>query len=257
MARPLVLLPFLALAGAPPGRQEAPPAQAAPPAPSYDATASDPAATGFLTGVVDKRLYSVEAGGATKLVATVHAAWDGRPDVPPPIDFEVACDYAAGSVTSRPLAPPPDAVKALLPSLYSLAHTVFAFRPSRSDGSFIVTTAQEGELTRLDYKPRSAVSNDRGRSEWYKADGTPVRRRYESLTASGTVALREVVPEFTEADGRLLFKSMKAADPKVRLALDFEYEKVDGFRVLKRLVQTMDDLHLALDFKVKLEVAPK
>lgn len=256
MARPLVLVPLLALAGAPPVRQAAP-APAAPQAQSYDRTASDPAAIGFLTGVVDKRLYSIEAAGATKLVATVRAAWDGRADVPPPIDFETSCDYAAGSVASRPLEPPPDSLLPLLPSLYALAHSVFAFLPSRADGSFIVTTAQEGELTRIDYKPRSALSTDRGRSDWYKRDGTPVRRKYESLTASGAVAIREVVPELLEADGRLLFKAMKAADPKVRLSIEFEYEKVDGFRVLKRLIQTMDDLHVVLDFKVKIEVAPK
>ena len=264
MLRPLVLVPMLALAGlagASPSRQAAPPAapgQAAPPSQNYDSTASDPAATGFLTGVVDKRLYSIEAAGATKLFATVHAAWDGRADVPPPVDFETACDYAAGSVTSRPTAAVPDAVKPLLPSLYALAHSVFAFNPSRADGSFILSTAQEDELTRIDFKPRSSLSTEKSHSEWYRRDGTPVKRKFETMTATGAVAVREVVPEFTEADGRLLLKSMKAADPKVRLSIDFEYEKVDGgFRALKRLVQTTDDVRVVLDFKVKIEVAQK
>lgn len=255
MVRSLVLVPLLGFAGTPPPQQAAPPAPA--PTPTYDTTPSDPAATGFLSGVVDRRLYSLEAAGATKIVATIHAAWEGRADVPPPIDFETTCDYATGAVSTRPLAEPSEAAKALLPSLYALGHSVFAFRPSRADGSFIITMTQEGDLTRIDYKPRASNSNEKGHAEWHQKDGTPVRRKFETLSATGATAVREVLPEFTEVDGRLMVKSMKAADPKVRLSMEFEYEKVDGFRALKRLVQTMDDLRIVLDFKVKIEVAPK
>jgi hypothetical protein len=251
------VIPLLSSFVAPPARQAAPAAPAAQAAPAFDKTPSDPAAIGFVTGVVDKKLYSLEAAGATKLVATVHAAWEGRPDAPPPLDFEVACDYLGGSITSRPLATPAEAVKPLLAPIYALGHTVFAFLPSRAGGSFVLTTAQEDELTRIDYRPRNSASNEKGHSEWHKRDGTPVRRKFESMTAQGTVAVREVVPEYTEADGRLLLKSMRAADPKVRLSLEFEYAKVDGFRVLKRLVQTTDDVRIVLDFKVKIEAAPK
>jgi hypothetical protein len=245
---------LLALAATLSGQQTPP---AAPAAPAYDRAPSDPAALGFLTGVVDRRLYSLEAAGATKVSATVHAAWEGRTDAPPPLDFEVACDVASGSVTSRPLAAPADSVKPLLPALYALGHTCFELLPSRANGTFVLAIAQEGELTRIDYKPRSPATSEKSHSEWHKKDGTPVRRKFETLTAQGTVAIQEVVPEFTEADGRLLLKEMKAADPKVHLSMQFEYAKVDGYRVLKRLVQTMDDVKIVLDFKVKVEAAPK
>ena len=91
---PFLPLPLLALAAAFAPPQDAP---AAKPSAEYDKTPSDPAAAGFLTNQVDARVYTLEAAGAGKLVATVHAAFDGRAGRAGPFDFEITCDYLTGA----------------------------------------------------------------------------------------------------------------------------------------------------------------
>jgi hypothetical protein len=249
---PLLLSSLLALAFAAP--QDAPPAK---PAAEYDKTPNDPAASGFLSNQVDAKVYSLEAAGAAKLVTTVHAAWDGRPDAPPPFDFEIACDYQTGAVTTRPLANPAESVKPLVGMLYGYGQAVIAMLPSRQAGAYVVNYAKDGELIRLDFKPRNPASNERTHQEWFKKDGTPVRRKVDVNGADGKPLSFEVESDYKEADGRLLLATQKPVDPKVRFAMEFEYEKVDGFRVLKRITQKTEEIRLVIDFKTKVEAASK
>jgi hypothetical protein len=91
-----------------------------------------------------------------------------------------------------------------------------------------------GELVRLDFKPRAALSGERAHQEWFKKDGTPLRRKVNITGADGKPLALEVESEYKEADGRLLLAAQKPVDSRVRFSMEFEYEKLDGFRVLKR-----------------------
>ena len=250
----LLALPLLALAAAFAPPQDAPGAR---PSSEYDKTPSDPAAAGFLTNQVDARVYTLEAAGAGKLVTTVHAAFDGRADAPAPFDFEITCDYLTGAVTTRPLANPAEAMKPLVGMLYGYGQAVIAMLPSRQTGAYVVTLANEGELVRLDFKPRAVLSGERAHQEWFKKDGTPVRRKVNLTGVDGKPLVLEVESEYKEADGRLLLAAQKPVDSRVRFSMEFEYEKLDGFRVLKRIVQKTEEIRLVVEFKTKIEAAPK
>jgi len=148
-------------------------------------------------------------------------------------------------------------MKPLVGMLYGCGQAVIAMLPSRQTGAYVVTLANEGELVRLDFKPRAVLSGERAHQEWFKKDGTPVRRKVNLTGVDGKPLVLEVESEYKEADGRLLLAAQKPIDSRVRFSMEFEYEKLDGFRVLKRIVQKTEEIRLVVEFKTKIEAAPK
>jgi hypothetical protein len=238
--------------------------QTAPPAPArQDAAASevDAAALGFLTTVVDKRVYSLEGAGAAKLTGTARVRLELLRRDPElrstEFDLALRCDYASGEVAIQPASKPDEIQTRILPVAMSAAQNAFSFLPSRSASPWKVTFAQDVELVRLDYRARQAKAQDgAGFSEWHRADGTPVRRRVRSFRPVGEAAEpieQEVLPSFVERKGRLLLSELKPRDPQSRFSWSFEYEEKDGFFVLKKLVQADEGFRLTLEFTVAVE----
>src|SRR5262249_35008854 len=147
-------------------------------------------------------------------------------------------------------------VKPLVERLYVYGQAVIAALPSRQAGAYVVTLAHEGEPGRPDFQPRAAAATERRHQGWFKKDGTPGRRKMDIAGADGKSVALEVESEFKEADGRLLLAAQRPVDPKVRFSMEYEYERLDGFRVLKRIVQKTDEIRLVVEFKSKIEAAP-
>lgn len=252
------ILALAPLTAAPPLR-----AQGQPPA-GIDPTASDPVAVGFLTTVVDARVYSLESAGAARMksrVAAILEVNDPRAKVESTrIDLDVAFDYATGAASVTPVAKPAPGQQNVLTWATAAAQNAFSVKPSRMAVQWRVAYQQEGEQVRLDYLPRTTNMIE-SFSEWHKADGTPLKRRMAQRVPKEGVLVtvqQEMVLDYEEVDRKLLLKELKPVEAEgAQFAYRFEYADVDGFHVLKKLVQENVAWRLTLDFDTKVEKPAK
>ncbi len=237
------------------------PALAAQTAPPAAAPHSDVASVGFLKSAVDRRLYSLEEAGALRLTGTAHATFEvivpESPVKPAVLDIALSCDYASGNCDVQPIGPLKPEQSAIQPFAVMAAQNAFSRLPSHAAADWVTTLARDGDLVRIDYKlPQTAASNPAGWSEWYKADGTPVRRRVVSFVPNEPALppiTQEIKPSYVESSGRLLLVALKPADSDGRFSYDFEYEEKQGCRLLKRAVVQNVGWKLSLDFQLSVE----
>ena len=233
--------------------------QAQPPA-AVDQTPSDPVAVGFLQTVVDARVYTLEGVGAARMKSRVKAlleVTDPRAKVESTrIDLDVTFDYGTGAASMLPVVKPAPGQENVLAWATAAAQNAFSVKPSRMAGQWRVAYQSEGEQVRLDYLPR-VTNMIEGYSEWHKADGTPLRRRVAQRVPKDGVLVtvhQEVVLDYEEVERRVLLKELKPVEAEgQQFAYRFEYGVVDGFHVLKKLVQENVAWRLTLDFDTKVE----
>ena len=90
------------------------------------------------------------------------------------------------------------------------------------------------------------------------ASVTPTRRVVVSNRPVGDTVERvtqEIALAYTEVDHRLLLTALTPVAAEGEMTYTFEYEVVDGFRVLKKLVQKNTGWTLTLDFTTKVKKA--
>lgn len=266
MLRAASALAFCLALLAPAFARQQPPAGATP-AP-IDQTPSDPAATGFLTSVVDARVYSHESIGAARLTAKVKAQFvvTSALDQQQPttqLDFNLDFDYATGAFSLKPVQPGAAAHRDLLMAINNAARNALLLKPSRSADGWKVSLHQDGEQWRLDYLPRSpATGAIESFAEWFKQDGTPLRRRIVSRVPNGAqdfnTVTQEVAFDYEEVGKRLLLKELKPIEQLTgRFGMRMEYAERDGVHLLTRFVQEEAGWRLTLEFDSKLERAAK
>ncbi len=234
--------------------------QARPDAPSTEP--SDPAAIGFLKTTVDHRVYSLESAGARKLTSIVKATFEVTDRFtelkPTTVDLEVMYDFASGATKTGPRVPPSPEQQQILVLASAAAQNAFSPLPSRAARGWKVTFANEGEQVRLDYFPRNTQGVIESYSEWYKLDGTPLRRKVISRTPKDGALVtitQEIALAYDEAKQGLLLKELKPLAVEGQLSYTFEYELRDGLQVLKRLIQQDAGWRLTLDFNTTVERA--
>lgn len=259
-APPLVLAAFAAFAAALPA--QAPLAAQGQPAAAFDRTPSDAAAVGFLTSVVDPRVYSLESVGAVKLRSKVTATFEVtdplKKQPPTRVDLDLEFDYATGAARLEPKVAPRPEQAALVEQAKAGAQNAFSLKPSRLLATWRATFHQEGELVRLDYAPRTTGVIE-GFSEWHRLDGTPLKRRTTSyVPRDGVLAsvTQEVALDHVEAGKRLLLAELRPIETDGRqFGYRFEYAERDGLQLLRRLVQEGSGWRLTLEFDSVVERA--
>lgn len=250
---------------------QAPPAGGRPQA-ALDSEPSDAAAIGFLTTVVDQRVYSLESVGAARLTSKVKATFEvtdplsKRPSQS--LELDVSFDYATGATTCKPSPPPADLNLEQQKQRYevvvlasSAAQNCFSLKPSRSANGWKVKFVQDGEAVRLDYSPRNPAGLVESFSEWLRLDGTPLRRRIVSRVPSNgvlTTATQEIAFDYEEVEKRLLLKELRPIETATaRTGYRFEYLTREGLHCLSKVVQEETGWRLTLDFNTKVELAAK
>jgi len=259
-----VLAPVPAAARPPPATQagtQAPP-------PGFDTTPSDPAATGFLTAVVDGRVYSHEAAGAVRLTARVRAQFvvtaalqKEQPSTQ--LEFDLSYEYATGTFSLTPVDSSKTAHHALLMAIQQDARAALLLRPSRSAQGWKVSFHQDGADYRLDYLPRQTGGGMiESFSEWFAPDGTPRRRKVVSRVPNGNKDFNSVTQDvalvYEPAGKRVVLKELKPIEQITgQFSIRMEYAERDGLQLLTRHVKEEAGWRLTLDFDSKVELAAK
>ncbi len=238
------------------------------PPPGFDTTPSDPAATGFLTAVVDGRVYSHEAAGAVRLTARVRAQFvvtaalqKEQPSTQ--LEFDLSYDYATGAFALTPVDPTKSAHQALLMAIQQDARAALLLRPSRSAQGWKVSFHQDGADYRLDYLPRQTGSGMIDTfSEWFATDGTPRRRKVVSRVPNGNkdfnTVTQDVALVYEPAGKHVVLKELKPIEQLTgQFSIRMEYAERDGLQLLTRHVKEEAGWRLTLDFDSKVELAAK
>ena len=254
---PLIVSVLAGVIGAAPsalqeaGNEAAPPIQGT--VPQRDETPSDPAAIGFLKGVVDQRMYTLTAAGGVSLSGTATVRLTPRENPPVRHVFSVVRNLHTGEgqliVDGQPLQPDH-------PYLVKVAETMLlcaSTQPSLVAEDYVVTLQREGKEVRLDFRPRIEGLGARF-SQWFLRDGTWLREQRVVTEEDGVDRLLEVEYVVDEVGGYAVISRQLRTYRGARVTTELEYRERGGYLILHRMVQQTPTERLEIDYD--LEVAP-
>ncbi len=211
-----------------------------------DSTPSDPAAVGFLTGIVDRLVYSPENDGLVEFSALAKVRWIGPPPLPPNIDAPISIDFSKGTTrVNWPNHIQKEYWSALQEQVFALLH--LTMRHSREATQFIATLEHDGKELRVDYKPRS--NQFQPRTCWYREDGLPLRVRQESKNPlTGKVNVVDSEYEYAEIEGRKVRTRRVDKCQGISGEWRYEYAAQNGYLLLCKVSALNSGVGMTIEY---------